>query len=79
MLAAFFEAQHVNLHSGGAVIAPWELLPGFTLSDWVEAALQLSKVPNLRARIKAQNDFLERERRKHKDYAVHHYRKSLLN
>ena len=72
MLVAFFHAQHINLHSGGAVIAPWDLLDGFSLDDWVEAAAMLSRVPAIRRRFLAQKKVFEAARRKHKDYARLH-------
>lgn len=75
MLVAFFDASHINLHSGGAVIAPWDLLPGYSLDEWAEAAVALSDVPRLRRRIEAQKQVFEKARRAHKDYARLHYPK----
>ncbi len=75
MLVAFFEAAHINLHSGGAVIAPWEILPGYPLDEWVDAAIALSDVPAIRKRIEAQKQVFEKARRAHKDYARLHYGK----
>ena len=74
MLMAFFRAQHINQHSGGAVIAPWDLEPGHSLEEWAEAALELSSLPTLRSRIKAQQQVFEKARREHKDYSRIHYK-----
>lgn len=73
MIAAYFKAQHINKHSGGMVIAPWEIEPGYPLEEWVEAALKLSTVQSIRDRNEAQQRYMEKFRRGHKDYA-HHYR-----
>jgi len=53
---------------------PWEIEPGHTLEEWSEAALQLSKVPAIHARKKAEHDYYDKFRRAHKDYASIHYR-----
>lgn len=73
MLLAYFQAQHVNQHSGGAVIAPWELVPGHTPDEWAEAAVQLSQVPSIKARKKAADAFFEKRRREHKNYSSYHH------
>lgn len=69
---AFFQAQHLNYQSGGAVVAPWDILPGYELTDWIEAAMRLNDVPALRSRRKAQDEYLMKWRRSHKDYAKRH-------
>ena len=74
MLVAFFEAQHVNFHSGGAVIAPWDLVDGYSLDEWTEAAKQLSTVPDIRKRRKAEQKYFEKFRRTHPQYSKYHYR-----
>ena len=72
---AYFEAQHINLHSGGAVVAPWDLLEGYSLDEWAEAARLLSDVAGIRKRKKAEKDYFEKLRRKHPNYSSYHYRK----
>jgi hypothetical protein len=57
------------------VIAPWELLPGYSPEDWLEAAMALDTLPAIQARKKAEKKYLEDIRRKHKDYARIHYPK----
>ena len=74
MLAAFFQAQHINQHSGGAVIAPWDIEPGHSLDEWAEAALMLSDLPFIRKRKKAEQQVFEKVRRENKDYSRIHYR-----
>jgi hypothetical protein len=74
VLVAFFEAQHINHHSGGAVIAPWDLLEGYGVDEWAEAARQLSDVPALRKRIQAQKQVFEKARKAHPQYSKYHYR-----
>jgi hypothetical protein len=77
MLIAFFQTQHINLHSGGAVIAPWDLLEGYGLDEWADAAKALSDVPVIRKRIRAQQAVFEKARRQHKHYAQLHGLKPL--
>lgn len=74
---AFFKAQHINLHSGGAVVSPWDFLEGYSLEEWAEAADALSHVPALRRRIQAQKKVFEDARRRHKYYARTHRLKPL--
>ena len=75
MLVAFFEAQHINIHSGGAVIAPWDLLEGYSVDEWADAAKQLSDVPNIRRKHKAEQAYFEKIRESHPNYKKYHYRK----
>ncbi len=75
MLVAFFEAQHINTHSGGAVIAPWDLLDGYSADEWAEAAKMLSRAPEIRRRKKAEQQVFEKARRAHPNYSRLHYRK----
>jgi hypothetical protein len=79
VLLAFFDAQHINHHSGGAVIAPWDLLEGLTLFDWAEAAMMLSDVPKIRKRNEVQRKVFEKVRRQNKHYAQIHYRKAKVH
>jgi hypothetical protein len=73
VLVAFFEAQHINHHSGGAVIAPWDLLEGYDLDEWAEAAKRLSDVPALRKRIRAQKAIFEKARKAHPNYSKYRH------
>ena len=75
MLMAFFQAQHINIHSGGAVIAPWDLLEGYGPDEWADAAKQLSSVPEIRKRKKAEQQVFEKARKAHPNYGKLHYRK----
>ena len=59
------------------MIAPWELLPGYSPEDWLEAAMALDTVPTIQSRKKAEKKYLEDIRRKHKDYARLHYPKQV--
>jgi hypothetical protein len=77
MLMAFFQANYLNVHSGGAVIAPWEILPGYSISEWIDAAIALNDVPNIRERIAAQKKVMEDARRRHPTYAKMHGLKPL--
>ncbi len=72
MLVAFFQAQHLNFHSGGSVIAPWDLCEGYSLPEWAEAAKALERVPAIQQRIEAQKKVFEDARRRHKYYARMH-------
>lgn len=72
MLVAFFQAQHINTHAGGAVIAPWDLLEGHDLAEWAETAIMLSDVPAKRRRHKAQQEVFEKARRAHPNYSTYH-------
>ena len=74
LFKAFLQARVVNIHSGGAVIAPWELLPGYSEEEWIEAAMALNTVPAIQKRKKAEQQYFEKFRREHKDYARIHYR-----
>lgn len=69
---AFFRAQHINQHSGGAVVAPWDLAEGYSLDEWAEAALLLSDVPARQRRIKAQQDVFMKARKAHPNYSKYH-------
>lgn len=79
MLVAFFRAQHINAHSGGAVIAPWDLLEGYSLEEWAIAAKMLSMAPDIRKRLEAQKKVFEKARRKHPHYSRLHGLKPLRN
>ena len=75
MLVAFFKAQHINTNSGGAVIAPWELLEGYSLVEWAEAAQFLSQAPAIRKKRQAEQKYFEKIRKSHPNYGKMHYRK----
>jgi len=64
----------MNHHSGGAVIAPWEFFPEYSLDEWIEAAHALSGMSSIRARKRVQENWLEKQRRAHKQYARYHYK-----
>lgn len=72
---AFFLAQHINQQSGGAVIAPWDIEPGYTVDEWSEAARVLSEVPSLKARSKAFEQVFEKARQSNKHYNALHARR----
>lgn len=74
MIVAFFDARRINLYSGGAVIAPWDLLDGHSLDDWAEAAFLLSELSSIRRRKEAAKQVFEKARRQNKHYARLHYR-----
>lgn len=67
LLMAFFQAQHLNLQTGGAVIAAWDILPGHTLEEWIEAARTLSTLPTEKKRKTAINDYYLKSRREHQE------------
>lgn len=74
LLAAFYKAQHINTHSGGPVIAPWQIEPGYEVQDWIDAALALSNLPAIVNRKKATEKIFDQARAKNKDYSRLHKR-----
>lgn len=69
---AFFQAQHINMQSGGAVIAPWDLLDGLDLETWSEAAMMLGDVAAIRKRKQAERAVFEKARKAHPNYSRYH-------
>jgi len=68
-MTAYFAAQHVKHHSGGAVIAPWDIEPGREMHEWVQAAVLLSQVPQMRNRRKETEAYLLKRRKAHPQYS----------
>ena len=75
LLRAFFIAHHINLQSGVAVIAPWDIEPGHALDDWGEAAMALAELPSLKSRRKAAEQIFEKARKGNKHYNALNKRK----
>ena len=69
LLAAFFLARMMNLQSGGAVIAPWEIEPGYEMEDWIDAVQMLEDVPKLQRDQRATDEFLKKRRKAHPYYS----------
>ncbi len=66
MLAAIFEARAINQHSGGAVVAPWDLdrLP----DEWREAFLALNGIQAAAREKQRVEGLFEAFRQKHPTY-----------
>lgn len=75
LFKAFFMAHHINLQSGGAVVAPWDLEPGHSFEEWGEAALALADLPSLKSRRKATDQVFEKARKGNKHYNALNRRK----
>lgn len=62
---AFIRARRFNALSGGAVVAPWDLEPGHTVDEWIDASRALDDVPNIKGRQTAQETWIQKFRQEH--------------